>query len=161
MNIEFEYSFKPISIQDINAFENKYKCSLPQDYKQFLLVNNGGKTNKRRKFKTSDETKEGYIISSIMLFFPLIEHDGVGVEQKYQQYNVGKIIPKKFFPIGEDPRRNLICMSLDGSDKGLIYHCEMDYFDYLKEGCELEQQHIKLIATSFSKFLNSLYEPHS
>ena len=40
----FEHSFSPVSMQDIMSFETKYNFSLPDDYKQFLLINNGGKT---------------------------------------------------------------------------------------------------------------------
>lgn len=53
MNISFEYSFEPTNIMEIEEFESKYNISLPEDYKRFLLENNGGKPSIRR-FKTAD-----------------------------------------------------------------------------------------------------------
>ena len=43
-NLDFEYTFTPIGIEDIEDFENKYGILLPDDYKQFLLSKNGGKS---------------------------------------------------------------------------------------------------------------------
>lgn len=157
MKIEFEYSFKAITITDIKTFENNYNISFPVDFKNFLLANNGGKTSKRRRFRTNDDKKEGKITSSIILFYPISDETEANLEEKYRLYNVGNIIPRNFLPIGEDPRNNLICMSIEGNDTGSIYHCEMDYFDYLKEGRELEQKHIRLVSKSFSEFVNSLF----
>ena len=159
MNINFEHSYKPLSLHEIETFENEYNCSLPKDYKQFLLKNNGGRPDKRRKFKTNDEKKEGKVTSSIILFYPLSNEEKANLEEVYEKYNRGNIIPKNFLPIGEDPRNNLICMSIDGGSKGQVYHCEMDYFDYLAEGRELEDQHIRLVSNSFSEFISSLYAP--
>ncbi|MDA7027419.1 SMI1/KNR4 family protein [Bacillus sp. CLL-7-23] len=156
MKIELEYSFKSVTAADIEAFENKYNIFLPIDYKEFLIFHNGGKTGEKSMFKTNDPTKEGKITSYIMLFFPLSDESATNLEEKYQLYNKGNIIPKNFFPIGEDPCENLICMSIEGKDVGSIYHCEMDYFDYLKEKKELEQNHIRLVSKSFLEFIKSL-----
>lgn len=161
MNIDLKHSFKNISLDDINIFEKKYGISFLQDYKNFLLMNNGGKTSKRRRFRTNDENKEGRITSSILLFFPLSDEIEDNLENKYQRFNISKIIPSNFIPIGEDPRKNLICMSLEGKDKGSIYHCEMDYNDYVKEQIQLEQNHIRLIARSFTEFIDSLFIPET
>ena len=53
MGISFEYSFEPTNITEIEEFESKDNISLPQDYKRFLLENNGGKQSIRR-FETVD-----------------------------------------------------------------------------------------------------------
>lgn len=98
-----------------------------------------------------------FLNSSIILFFSISDETEANLEEKYRLYNKGNIIPNNFLPIGEDPRNNLICMSIEGNGIGGIYHCEMDYFDYLKEGRELEQRHIRLISKSFLEFVNSLF----
>ncbi|WP_239208788.1 SMI1/KNR4 family protein [Brevibacillus laterosporus] len=54
MEINLEYSFEPIALTILKIFERKYNLSLPNEYKQFLLLNNGGKTE-RRRFKTNDK----------------------------------------------------------------------------------------------------------
>ncbi|ALB44454.1 SMI1/KNR4 family protein [Clostridium beijerinckii] len=159
MNIDLEYSFKNINLNDITDFENKYGISFAKDYKNFLLMNNGGKTSKRRRFKTNDENRDGIITSSILLFFPLSNEINENLENKYKLFNINKIIPSNFLPIGEDPRKNLVCISLYGDDEGSVYHCEMDYNDYLKEQIQLEENHIRLIAKSFTEFIDRLFIP--
>lgn len=94
MKINFEYSFEPISTHDIEIFERKYNLWLPNEYKQFLLLNNAGKTE-RRKLKTYDKTKEGTVTSSIILFFLLSKEIETNLEESYYLYNKGKIVPSK------------------------------------------------------------------
>ncbi|WML33904.1 hypothetical protein [Clostridium sp. OS1-26] len=52
-------------------------------------------------------------------------------------------------------------MSLDGDDEGSVYHCEMDYNDYLKEQIQLEENHIRLISKSFTEFIEGLFIPET
>ncbi|EOP59966.1 hypothetical protein IKQ_06117 [Bacillus cereus VDM053] len=66
MNLNFEYTFKQIKAEDIEIFERLNGLELPEDYKSFLLRDNGGKSN-RRRFTTKDDV----VTSSIMMFFPL------------------------------------------------------------------------------------------
>ena len=46
-----------------------------------------------------------------------------------------QVVPSNFLPIGIDPG-SLICLSIDGKDRGSVYHCDMDYFE---EDNELER----------------------
>ncbi|WP_431087467.1 SMI1/KNR4 family protein [Paenibacillus sp. 8b26] len=151
MNIEFETSFKPIINQELNAFEETYNLILPDDYKNFLLYHNGGKTV-RRRFETKDKT----IASSIMLFLPLSKETENNLENFYKKYNLSNIVPPNFIPIGIDPADSLICLSIDGKDQGKVYFCDMDYFE---EDNELKQEFIRLISPSFKEFVNSLFKP--
>ncbi|MEJ8553224.1 SMI1/KNR4 family protein [Tepidibacter sp. Z1-5] len=154
MNIKFEYTFKSIEVQDIEAFEKKYGFKLPNDYRQFLLLNNGGKTD-RRKFDTKDENDNGMIISSIMLFCPLSDEVEFNLEKNYCVYNKeGKLISSKFLPIGIDPVENLICISVEGNNKGATYHCDMAY---IEEDGILEMDCIRLISRNFTEFIENLY----
>ena len=153
----FEHSFSPVSMQDIVSFETKYDFSLPDDYKQFLLINNGGKTGSRRRFTTNDNTKEGEIESSILMFFPLSNEVDANLEHHYELYTNANVIDKNYLPIGETPRNNLVCMVIKGSEKGSVYHFDMGYDDYLEKRIQLEPEHIRLIAKSFTDFFNGLF----
>lgn len=148
MVMNFEYSYKPLVSEDIKSFENEYGIKLPDDYKKFLLLNNGGKPVKRR-FKTSD----GTITTSIMLFLPISEQTELNLKNFYNKYNLGKIVPSNLMPIGIDPADSLICLEIGGNDK--VYFCDMDYFE---EDDELKDEYIKLISENFLAFLNNLYE---
>ncbi|PFW95715.1 SMI1/KNR4 family protein [Bacillus pseudomycoides] len=145
--IQFEYSYKPLVSEDIRNFENKYGVTLPDDYKKFLLHSNGGKPVKRR-FKTAD----GTITTSIMSFFPIAEETESNLQNFYNQYNLGKIVPLNLLPIGIDPADSLICLDIDRDGK--IYFCDMDYFE---EDNELKDEYVKLVSESFMMFLNNLY----
>ncbi|MEK5505786.1 SMI1/KNR4 family protein [Paenibacillus sp. FSL P4-0113] len=151
MNIEFEFSFKPINNQELETFEETFNLILPNDYKNFLLYHNGGKAV-RRRFETKDKT----ITSSIMLFLPLSKEIEENLEYYYKKYNIEKIIPSNFIPFGVDPADSLICLSINGEDQGTVYFCDLDYFE---EDNGLKQEYIKLVSPSFSEFLNSLFQP--
>lgn len=118
-------------------------------------MNNGGKT-KQRRFETNDLTKEGKIISSIKLFYPLSKENEVNLEKMFVDFNLGQIVPNKFLPIGSDPADNLICLSIESEDKNSVYHCDLDY---LEEDGELKTEYIRLISRNFKEFINSLYIP--
>lgn len=151
VNIEFESTFKPIQHQELKTFEETYSLVLPDDYKDFLMYRNGGKTVRRRF-----ETKDQKITSSIMLFLPLNKEAESNLEDYYKKYNGGAIIPPNFIPIGIDPADSLICLAINEEDQGIVYFCDMDYFE---EDNELRPEFIKPVSSSFDEFVNSLYQP--
>ena len=155
MKINFEYSYRYITEQDIKDFEAKYNVQLPEGYKDFLLSHNGGKTD-RRRFTTSDENKEGTITSSIMMFFPLSSEIENNLESMYSFYNIGSIVPSDFLPIGVDPVDSLICLAIKGNNLGYVYHCDLDYFE---EDNELKEEFIRVISKDFQDFVNELSFP--
>lgn len=146
LELNYEFSFTPLVSQDIEGFENKYGINLPENYKRFLLLNNGGKSVERR-FKTAD----GTITSSVMLFLPISKETDSNLESFYEKYCINKIIPSNLIPIGVDPVESLIC--IDEQDK--VYFCDMDYFE---EDGELKDEYVKLVSANFTSFLNNLYE---
>ncbi|MWC31271.1 SMI1/KNR4 family protein [Paenibacillus sp. MMS18-CY102] len=154
-NLDYEYSFNIIGFQDIKDFENKHSIQLPNEYKQFLMFKNGGRTEQRR-FTTNDATKKGKITSSVSMFFPLSKENEVNIEEKFEGYNLTRIVPSNLFPIALDPVQGLICLSIEGEDEGSVYHCDMDYFD---EDNELRKEYIRLISKSFTEFLDGLSIP--
>ncbi|OAB38860.1 hypothetical protein PGLA_19570 [Paenibacillus glacialis] len=149
--MNFEYSFEKISCKDVENFEKIRNVTLPYDYKQFLLLNNGGKPIKRRF-----QSKDGKITSSLMMYFPISESVEISLDEKYKIYSIGKIVPSNFLPIGIDPADSLICLSVSGNDIGKVYFCDMDYFE---EDNELKKEFISLISNSFTEFTGSLYIP--
>jgi SMI1 / KNR4 family (SUKH-1) len=155
LEINFEYSYRDITEQDIKNFEVKYNVQLPESYKNFLLSHNGGKTD-RRRFTTSDENKEGIVTSSIMLFFPLSSEIENNLESMYSFYNIGSIVPGNFLPIGIDPGDSLICLAIKGDDFGYVYYCDLDYFE---EDNELKEEFIRVISKDFQDFVNELSFP--
>lgn len=65
-------------------------------------------------------------------------------------------IPHNFFPIASDPGDNLICISVDGSDRGKIY-----FWDYEQENESADApdySNVILISDDFAEFINHLHE---
>jgi SMI1 / KNR4 family (SUKH-1) len=147
LELEFESSFKPLLRKDIETFENNYGIVLSNNYKEFLLNNNGGKPVNRR-FKTAD----GTVTSSVMLFLPISEETELNLESYYEKYCTNKIVPSNLIPIGLDPADSLICLTLGNQEQ--VYFCDMDYFE---EDNELRSEYIKLISESFPTFIKNLF----
>ncbi|WP_340013869.1 MULTISPECIES: SMI1/KNR4 family protein [unclassified Paenibacillus] len=150
-------SYPPVSLQEIEIVEKKYNMIFPDDYKKFLMVKNGGKTGTRRRFTTNDDQKEGEIESSILMFFPLSNNLNNNSEQKYRLYTEANILSRIYYPIGETPRNNLVCIVVEGPNKGSVYHFDMDYDNYIEKKLPLEEEHIRLITESFTDLLDSLF----
>ncbi|PFD97138.1 SMI1/KNR4 family protein [Bacillus cereus] len=150
MNLNFEYTFKQIKAEDIEIFERLNGLELPEDYKSFLLRDNGGKSN-RRRFTTKDDV----VTSSIMMFFPLSEETENNLQNYLNYYIKGNKLPSRLIPIGKDPADNIICMSIQGSDIGSVYHC---HTYQIKNEEELEAKFIREITSSFTEFINKLSE---
>lgn len=149
MEYNFEFTYRKITKNEIENFEKKFNIVLPKEFSGFLLSNNGGKAINRRF-----QTKDLKITSSIMLFFPLSDEIDENLENNFIKYNEKKIVPANFLPIGLDPANSLICLSIDGEQKGKVYFCDMDYYE---EDNELKKEFIKPISDSFKEFMANLF----
>ena len=154
MDINFEYSFPAVNEKNICDFEKKYNITIPDEYKKFLLLYNGGKAD-RRRFTIRDD-KGATTTSSIMMFFPLSQETEHNLEEMYLHYNRGNIVPENFLPIGIDPADSLICLSIKGKDRGYVYFCDLDYFE---EDNELKEEYIIRMEQSFNSLVNNLFLP--
>lgn len=146
-----ENSQRPITSDELLAFEKKIGAVLPDDYKEFLLTYNGGKATPRRY-----ETLDGVVESSIMMFLPLADIEGPNLSLNHQTYNQGHMIPKNLLPIGEDPTGCQICMSIAGADVGTVYHWS---YDWEGEVFRASYKYMRKIAGSFREFLECLFVP--
>ncbi|WP_236347782.1 SMI1/KNR4 family protein, partial [Paenibacillus plantiphilus] len=100
--------YKKLSITDIELFEKQNEFIFPDEYRKFLLENNGGKPEPHI-FKISDEKGE----SGVTGFFTI--NDGARYNQLERYLDIFKgRIPKGFIPIGDDPGGNMICLGMDG-----------------------------------------------
>jgi hypothetical protein len=138
-----------INESDINNFEKRFNLKLPKDYREFLLKNNGGKPTFRKFITVCKKIK-----SSIMLFFPIAEIETENLERNYLLFNQGNKTPKNLVPIGHDPIKNQICISVEGEDFGYVYFWDMD------EEVNLVPSYKNMvpIAKSFTEFIDCLSE---
>ncbi|MBA2937051.1 SMI1/KNR4 family protein [Paenibacillus sp. CGMCC 1.16610] len=146
MQIEMEISFPVILVEKIKYVERRYEVNFPEDYREFLLQFNGGKPSKRRF-----ASKDGKIISSLMLLFPLMEKEGKSVVEHYLMFTKSGRLPVNIVPIGEDPLRNLICISVGSSDTGSVY-----YWNLNENEIGPSYKYLYLLSESFSEFIKGL-----
>jgi hypothetical protein len=145
-SLQMEGSQASINEEDLQSFETRYGVTLPEDYKQFLLQHNGGKPNVRRY-----KTRDGFITTSFMWAYSLEE-----MTKDYETLCLGDMIPRNLLPIGLDPGRSRVCISLSGQDQGVVYHWDLD-----GEHGEIKPtyDHIYPVADSFADFLDVLFVP--
>jgi hypothetical protein len=110
------------SNSDLEAFEKKLGVSLPQQYRDFLLTQNGGRPD-LPEFKVPNW---GDAVANTFY--------GVGVggcdDVEASLQSLDDVMPiDRVIPIGDDPFGNQICLGIRGEYFGKIYfwvHDEMD-----------------------------------
>lgn len=138
--------FGRVQISDINQFETHNNISLPNDYKDFLIRNNGGRPNPNLVPSVKSDVQWIYGMVDEPYYASIFQHIDM----------FHKRIPSWYFPIANDTGGNLYLMSLYHENHGLIafwrHEEETDgdadqYFD-----------NMSIVANSFTDFLNQLVD---
>ena len=136
--------YGPIDLADIVEFEEANEVLLPEDYKDFLLMHNGGRPEPNALPEVGTDVQ--------WLFGMVEEPAWASLFDALDTYE-GRI-PAWYMPIGTDSGGNLYIMSLFEENKGVIalwWHEEeaeengSEYFDNLTH-----------VADSFSEFSDLL-----
>lgn len=149
MSFVIEESPGPLSEDQLKKLEAQ-TSPLPHDYRQFLLQYNGGDI-------TPDcfNSATGESVSSIRSFLGIHNNPNRSLYHYLETYETR--LPKRFLPIVFDSFGNLICLSLEGADRGAVY-----FWDHELEADEDDSpedaENTTLLSSSFSAFLQSLYE---
>jgi len=130
----------------VAELENSLGIELPQSYRRFLMEYNGGRPAARR-FKFKGRTKG----SSVDRFLGVHNREYNNLLEYLETYR--ERIPRNLFPIAHDPGDNLICISVEGADKGSIY-----FWDHDRESDPPDYSNVILIADSFDEFMTGLHE---
>ena len=136
----------PITDKEVAQLEEQIGCRLPDEYRTFMLKNNGGRPNKSIfKYKEAN-TLCG---STIKMFFSIGK--GEHTIEKARRIYEGRI-PDIVLPIASDSFGNIVCIGLQGRNRGKMY-----FWDH-----ELELMRWNLnpiICTDFKDFLKRLEAP--
>jgi hypothetical protein len=124
-----------ISTEDVQSFEHQYEIELPEEYKQFLLNNNGGIPDK--VYYTENDA------DLVINFFLSLGSEKYSIEEYIKDWRQ-EGLANELVPIGEDAFGNLICISCKGDNKGQVYVWNH------------ELSEIRLIAPSFNYLLSNL-----
>jgi SMI1 / KNR4 family (SUKH-1) len=137
--------FGPLDETALIKFEKKLKARLPEQYRKFLLENNGGKVTPYAVL-LQDGTS-AYLQTH---FYGI--HDGPNYTSLKWNFSILKNrIPHGMLPITHDPGGNAILIKYKGENTGSLY-----FWDHNYEG---EPNSIVYITNDFELFLNSVYEP--
>lgn len=147
--VENSNQFGKLDERRLWNFEKRIGARLPEDYRGFLMEHNGGKpVPSDFSISTEQWTSLHHVLGL---------HDGhsyLSLEGDYEDYL--SRMPASIIPIADDSFGNAICIGISGTEAGKVY-----FWDHELEGAEDEQPYfgnITLIADSFTKFLESLFE---
>lgn len=148
MKVNIEDSVGLIDTSTIDKLEKKLAITLPSQYRAFLKRYNGGYPVPDGFLL--DDKSDGSCVDRF-LGIDVGEHSNL---EKYLITYKDRV-PKKLFPIAHDPGGNLILIGVSGDTLGKIY-----FWDHERESdnYESEMSNVHLIARSFEKFLEGLYE---
>jgi cell wall assembly regulator SMI1 len=148
-------SGKQLNTSAIADFEKQFDIRLPQDYKEFLLQNNGGAPEEDWAFDFIDiatNTKTGSDIQSFFVIYDEETYKDDDLRKSYRILRENEEVPVGILPIGNDPGGNLICISVSDKNYGEVFFC-----DHELEDPETGYIIMSTIADSFSKFIDSCY----
>ncbi len=154
--LEFFRTETSLTLQKINEIEAFIGLIFPKNYKEHLLLNNGGQC----KPNIFSFNEMGTLSNSSIDWFLAIydgKHDNLMNYLKIYKVNE-KRLPSHILPIAHDPGGNLICISCDTADVGSIF-----FWDHEKEidyrfSDDTDYSNLYFITNDFDEFLNSLKE---
>ena len=144
----------PLTGDVLKATEERLGIVLSEEYRSFLLIHNGGRP-KPDVFKF--RKRSGKLATSCVDWF-LAVYDGEynNFERYFQTFKVFRQrLPSELVAIAHDPGGNLVCVAVDGDQKGAIFF--WDHEQECEDGEMPTYSNVYLIADSFSDFLSSLH----
>jgi len=144
-----------LSEEMVHDFEKQLGIVLPQDYREFMMKNNGGEPDGNWAFDffeygISEKT------SSILRYFEKIyleetmENDDI--KAGYFALIESMQIPKNYLPIADDPFGNIVFLCVETCNYGKVFFGNSEL-----ENPETGYIVFSLIAESFPEFLDKLY----
>ena len=150
--ISLQQTHGPLEESFLGALEQMLGFKLPDNYRDFLKCNNGGRPQGRLVFHFFEEA-DGSVLDNFYGIHP--NHD-LNLLKKIQY--IGDRIPSDCFPIANDVFGNLILIVVKGRQRGKIYF--WDHEMESEEGQEPTYENMTLVANSFEDFINGLQDEH-
>ena len=144
-----------INSKMISTFEQELNVSLPEEYKAFMIKNNGGMPEDDVVFDYYDnvtETQKRAVVQEFYIIYSENNYEVDNIKNICKGFWKDKAIPTSMFPIGSDPAGNIICISLSPDEYGVIYFYNHEY-ENVDTGYMMKSK----VADSFDGFLELLY----
>ena len=133
----------------VQKFEQQIGFALPEDYRQFLLKNNGARVNNQRFFVKG----LGQYVLMHVLYGLTSAHRALTVGYWLNEH--GDDIGEKELPIGHDQGGHQLLYITDGEDKGIYYWDHNHIFAKSAEG----EGDTYFVADNFTEFCALLQDP--
>jgi cell wall assembly regulator SMI1 len=153
MKLAIKKQFVPLVDEfAVTSLELAIGCALPADYREFLLVKNGGEpANPVFHFLSASKS---YGDSAIRYFFSISDKSTFSLKYKFEIYTRAGRLAKEMLPIATDAGGNLIVIALAGEQSGKVFFWDHDIEGVVENSAAIE--HLGFIANSFSEFCDSL-----
>jgi cell wall assembly regulator SMI1 len=103
----------PITIADVDAFEERILATLPPEYREFLLTHNGGRPSPH----VVHDRRLGDL--HVARFLGISDQESRDIEVVYR--NMPDDLAGRYLPIAVDDQGRTICLSIGRPDYGHIY----------------------------------------
>jgi hypothetical protein len=145
---KFSQGFGPVSPQKIVALERRLGVKLPEDYKQFLCLTNGG-IPEPDCFNVPD--RGDALVDYLYGIREERTHGDLEWEQK--QASLWDPLPAGFVAIGHDPGGSMLLLATLGEDAGQVFFWDRSGLWLREDG-----HNTFSVAASFTAFIESLRE---
>jgi hypothetical protein len=144
----FEKLFDPVTEDRLAAFERRLDIAFPEQYRAFLLRQNGGSPQPNEFFIPG--AGRGALVDVLHgIGTELVPGD---LEHELDGGDRDEDIPIGFIPIGHDPGGNTSLLGVATEQTGKVYYWDVERFFESSEG-----ENIYLVGENFDLFLESLH----
>ena len=149
---------------DLKKFEEEIATTLPDEYRKFLLKNNGGYPSpgytdipKNEALGYPDDMRTN--VEFLCGIFKDPSLAGITLAYFNDKYKITEQqMPDELLPIGGDIMVNLICIGLQGQYRNKVYYWDHDWAADPEKEKQPFWKNVTEISESFNKFLESLRE---
>ncbi len=138
-------SWAPVTEREVNGFERSIKCSLPKDYRAFILKWNGGRFAVPVRYAPAIDTLWGGAVHTFLSFNCPVDLAYRDIEETWRMHH--KRVPANTVPIGESGEDMILINTRDNH----VLYWERD-----KEMDSLPQDNQVLLAEDFNTYLKGL-----
>jgi len=162
MVITMSESLADLTEYDLANFEHDFDLTLPKQYRQFLLKQNGGcptpnTFNYSQTHGCTDSSNfQPSQVGIVNCFFSIDSTETMSLA-RMRTFHLN-MMPNNLLPIADTVTGNVVCLSVNGPNVGFVYIWHHDEGRDLEEWEEPNCDYIYFVADNFDTFLNSLYE---
>lgn len=138
-----ELSGREVTAPEVDAFEKRHALTLPDDYRKFLLMTNGGMFNPQMHL----QTELGFVCP--FEFYALNDQHPYDLDRMCKSLDWEEGYALGYLQIGRDPGGSAFFISTRGSDRGCIYFLD-------READPMLPSDLLKVASSFRQMLASL-----